>query len=95
MMKRFEEGTYKQHFTAFDGSFEYVIEKVTAKTVTVTVHKGKKNEKTGKGEDCRLRKKSICSFKLRQGFNNRIRRRKSLISRNALRSVHRGTVSRC
>ena len=80
MMKRFEEGTYRQHYTAFDGSFEYAIEKVTAKMITVTIHKGKKERKNRKSQNRRLWEKSICSFKLRQGFNNRIRQRKSFIS---------------
>ncbi len=64
MMKRFEEGTYRQHYTAFDGSFEYVIEKVTAKTITVTVHKGKKNEKTGKAKivDCGKNQYAVLNF---------------------------------
>lgn len=43
-MKKFEIGTYR----TYAGTFEtvYHIEKVTAKTVTVTIHKGGKYEKT-------------------------------------------------
>ncbi len=43
-MKKFEVGTYIKN----DGTFEavYHIEKVTAKTVTVTIHKGGKYEKS-------------------------------------------------
>ena len=64
MMKRFEEGTYIQHFTAFDGSFEYVIEKVTAKTVTVTIHKGEKYEKMGRAKivDCGKNQYAVLNF---------------------------------
>ena len=43
-MKKFEIGTY----TTFVGTYEAVshVEKVTEKTVTVTIHKGGKYEKT-------------------------------------------------
>ena len=64
MMKRFEEGTYRKHFTAFDGSFKYTIEKVTAKTVTVTIHKGEKYEKTGRAKivDCGVNQYAVLNF---------------------------------
>lgn len=43
-MKKFEIGTYKKYI----GTFEtiYHIEKVTEKTVTITIHKGGRYEKT-------------------------------------------------
>lgn len=64
MMKRFEEGTYRQHYTAFDGSFKYTIERVTEKTVTVTIHKGEKNEKTGRSKivDCGKNQYAVLNF---------------------------------
>lgn len=44
MMKKFEVGTYKAYTGTFE--FSYTVEKVTAKTVTITIHKGEKYEKT-------------------------------------------------
>ena len=43
-MKKFEIGTYKIHTGEI--AVDFTVEKVTAKTVTVTIFKGKKNEKT-------------------------------------------------
>lgn len=64
IMKRFEEGTYRKYFTAFDGSFNYTIEKVTEKTVTVTLHKGGKYEKTGRTKivDCGINQYAVLNF---------------------------------
>lgn len=44
-MKKFEIGLYKKYV---NGTFEvvYHVEKVTAKTVVITIHKGGKYEKT-------------------------------------------------
>lgn len=59
-MKKFEIGTYRKYFTAFDGDFSYTIEKVTAKTVTVTIHKGGKYEKSKKCKIFETGKSQYC-----------------------------------
>ena len=41
-MKKFEVGTYKTYAGTFEAT--YCIEKVTEKTVTVTIHKGGRYE---------------------------------------------------
>ena len=43
-MKKFEIGEYRKYLG--ESEVRYWIEKVTAKTVTVTIHKGDKYEKT-------------------------------------------------
>ena len=51
-MKKFEVGEYRTY--AGTSEVRYWIEKVTAKTVTVTIHKGSRYEKTSrfKAVDC-------------------------------------------
>lgn len=43
-MKKFETGTYRKYTGEI--TVDLTVEKVTAKTITVTVFKGKKHEKT-------------------------------------------------